>query len=70
MAFIVKPSQIFWQNFYRNVPLMVLYQADNFATQSWFWLVAMATKMQKRKNIFTNHLLRKNIEHRTEILQK
>ena len=49
MAFIVKPSQIFWQNLCRNVPWMVLYQADDFTAQSWFLLVAMETKMQKKK---------------------
>ena len=70
-AFIVKPLQIFWQNFYRNVPWVVLYQADNFSAQCSFWLVAMAAKIQKiKKNIFKNHLLRNHMEYRTETLQK
>ena len=29
MAFIVKPLEIFWQNFNRKVPWIVLYQADD-----------------------------------------
>ena len=37
MAFIVKPLQIFWQDFYRNVPWVVLYHADDFCA-NFDWL--------------------------------
>ena len=71
MALIDKPLQTFWQNFYRNVPWVVLYQADDFSAQCSFWLVAMATKLlKKEKNIFKDHLLRNHMEYRTETLQK
>ena len=69
MAFnIVKPLQIFWQNFYRNVPWVVLYQADNFSAQCSFCLVAMPAKIQNiEKNILKNHLLKNHMEYSTEI---
>ena len=51
MALTAKPLQIFWQNFYRNVPWVVLYQKDDFSAQCSFWLVAMGTKMQKIEKI-------------------
>ena len=47
MAFTAKPLQMFWQNFYRNVPWMVIYQADNFSAKCSFWLFAMAAKIKK-----------------------
>ena len=48
MAFIVKPSQIFLQNFCRNVPCMVLYQADDFAAQSWFFIGCRGNQNAKK----------------------
>ena len=65
MAFIVKPLQIFWQNFYRNVPCVILYQADDLSAQCSFWL-----QIIEKKKIFKNHLRRIHMEYRDETLQK
>ena len=44
--------QIFWQKFYRNVPLVVLYQTCEFCPNCWIGLVAMVTeRINLRKNI-------------------
>ena len=44
--------QIFWQNFYRNVPWVVLYQTYHFCFNLLIWVVTMATRRQNlRKNI-------------------
>ena len=37
MAFTVKPLQIFWQKFHRNVPWVVLYQADDSSARYLFF---------------------------------
>ena len=49
MIFIVKPLQIFWQNFYKNVSWIVLYLADDFAAKSWFWLLPWQPKCKKEE---------------------
>ena len=42
--------QVFWQNFYRNVPWVVLYQIYLFCYNLWIWLVTIATKKQNLWN--------------------
>ena len=52
LAFTAISLQIFWQNFYRNVPWVVLYKTYIFCCNLLIWIVTMATKRQNlRKNI-------------------
>ena len=62
LAFTVISLQIFWQNFYRNVPWVVLYQTYLFYCNLLIWLVTMATKRQIQ-------LLRSCVWDKTKTLQ-
>ena len=44
LRFFAITLQIFWQQFYRNVPWVVLYQTYEFCPNRWIWLVVMATE--------------------------
>ena len=43
LAFVAFSLQIFWQEFYRNVPWVVIYQTYYICPNLWIVLVAMAT---------------------------
>ena len=43
-SFIDVTLQIFWQKFYRNIPIEVLYLAYEFCPNRWIWFVAMAAE--------------------------
>ena len=52
MALTAKPLQIFWQNFYRNVLLVVLYQVDDFLPSAHFDWLPWEPKLRKEKKFF------------------
>ena len=67
MAIIALSLQIFCQEFYRNVPWVVLCQTYYFCPNLWIWLVVMETERLFKKQ---NHPLRSHKGNKAEALQK